>query len=165
MSSTWVNQYFVKFKERCRGGIHQSYREKLSYGTPWGVPPPLPWCYYFKITNTFSYFRHVYILKTKDEAFEQFKNYYQSVTNLQKTNIVDVVTDRGGEFTLNKFKKFFLDNGIMHYITAPYTPQQNSVVERGNCTTSEKAWALLKEANLLLGMWGKLSQPRYSMKT
>jgi hypothetical protein len=32
MSSTWVNQYFVKFKERCRGGIHQSYRKKLSYG-------------------------------------------------------------------------------------------------------------------------------------
>jgi hypothetical protein len=24
MSSTWLNQYFVKFKERCRGGIHQS---------------------------------------------------------------------------------------------------------------------------------------------
>jgi hypothetical protein len=44
MSSTWVNQYFVKFKERCQGGIHQSYRKKLSYGTPWGVPPPLPWC-------------------------------------------------------------------------------------------------------------------------
>jgi hypothetical protein len=44
MSSTWVNQYFVKFKGRCRGGVHQSYRKKLSYGTPWGVPPPLPWC-------------------------------------------------------------------------------------------------------------------------
>jgi hypothetical protein len=44
MSSTWVNQYIVKFKERCRGGIHQSYRKKLSYGTPWGVPPPLPQC-------------------------------------------------------------------------------------------------------------------------
>jgi hypothetical protein len=43
MSSTWVNQYFVKFKERCRGGVHQSYRKKLSYGTPWGVPPPLSW--------------------------------------------------------------------------------------------------------------------------
>jgi hypothetical protein len=44
MSSTWVDQYFVKFKERCKGAIHQSYRKKLSYGTPWGVPPPLPWC-------------------------------------------------------------------------------------------------------------------------
>jgi hypothetical protein len=44
MSSKWINQYFVKFKEICTRGIHQSYRKKLSYGTPWGVPPPLPWC-------------------------------------------------------------------------------------------------------------------------
>jgi hypothetical protein len=42
MSSTWVNQYFVKFKERCRGGVHQIYRKKLSYGTPWGVPLSSP---------------------------------------------------------------------------------------------------------------------------
>ena len=38
---------------------------------------------------------------------------------------------------------------------APYTPQQNSVAERGNCTTSEKAQALLKEANLTLELWGE----------
>ena len=112
--------------------------------------------YYFKITNKLSYFRHVYILKTKDEAFEKFENYYCSVTNFQKINIINVVTDRGGEFTSNKFKKFFLYNGIIHHITAPYTPQQNSVAERGNWNTSEKARALLKEANLLVRLWGKL---------
>jgi hypothetical protein len=34
MSSTWVNKFFVKFKERCRGGIRQSYKKvKLSLGS------------------------------------------------------------------------------------------------------------------------------------
>jgi hypothetical protein len=53
----------------------------------------------FKITNTISYFRHVYILKTKDEALEQFKNYYCSATNLQKT-IISIVTDGGASSLL-----------------------------------------------------------------
>ncbi|PLW53680.1 hypothetical protein PCANC_04321 [Puccinia coronata f. sp. avenae] len=86
--------------------------------------------YYFKITDAFSYFCH-------------------------KCSIVNVITDGGGEFTSNEFEKFFSDNGITHHVTAPYTPQQNSVAERGNRTTSEKARALLKEANLPPELWGE----------
>ena len=44
MSSGWLWKQFFNFQGRYRGGIDQSYRKKLSYGTPLGVPPPLPWC-------------------------------------------------------------------------------------------------------------------------
>jgi hypothetical protein len=37
---------------------------------------------------------------------------------------------------------------------APFTPQQNLVAERGNCTTTEKARAMLHQARLPLRFWG-----------
>ncbi|GJV60667.1 zinc finger, CCHC-type containing protein [Tanacetum coccineum] len=41
-------------------------------------------------------------------------------------------TDRGGEFTSNEFTKYCKENGIARQLTAPYSPQQNGVVERRN---------------------------------
>ncbi|GKA36699.1 ribonuclease H-like domain, reverse transcriptase, RNA-dependent DNA polymerase [Tanacetum coccineum] len=43
-------------------------------------------------------------------------------------------TDRGGEFTSNEFTKYYKNNGIARQLTAPYSPQQNGVVERRNRT-------------------------------
>nr|GEV03304.1 hypothetical protein [Tanacetum cinerariifolium] len=36
-------------------------------------------------------------------------------------------SDRGGEFLSNEFNKFYEDNGIQRFLTAPYSPQQNGV--------------------------------------
>ncbi|POW23215.1 hypothetical protein PSHT_00424 [Puccinia striiformis] len=111
--------------------------------------------YYLKITDAFSSFKHVYILKSKSDAFSQFKEFYQLVTNLHSRNVINVVTDGSGEFCSNEFEAWFKEKGINHQITAPYTPQQNSIAERGNRTTSEKAQALLKQANLPSSIWGE----------
>ncbi|GJY09429.1 zinc finger, CCHC-type containing protein [Tanacetum coccineum] len=43
-------------------------------------------------------------------------------------------TDRGGKFTSNEFTKYCKENGIARQLTAPYSPQQNGVVERRNRT-------------------------------
>ncbi|GKA04731.1 ribonuclease H-like domain, reverse transcriptase, RNA-dependent DNA polymerase [Tanacetum coccineum] len=43
-------------------------------------------------------------------------------------------TDRGGEFTSNEFTQYCKENGIARQLTAPYSPQQNGVVERRNRT-------------------------------
>ncbi|KAA3458813.1 Retrovirus-related Pol polyprotein from transposon TNT 1-94 [Gossypium australe] len=39
-------------------------------------------------------------------------------------------SDNKVEYTSEKFKNFFQDASIEHQLTAPYTPQQNVVVER-----------------------------------
>ncbi|PLW07246.1 hypothetical protein PCANC_28159 [Puccinia coronata f. sp. avenae] len=111
--------------------------------------------YYLKITDAFSSYKHVFILSCKSQAFEKFKSYCKEVQNFHSSRIKNVVTDGGGEFCSAEFEKFYEDEGIIHHITAPYTPQQNSIAERGNRTTSEKARALLKQANLPSKMWGK----------
>jgi transposase InsO family protein len=110
--------------------------------------------YYFKITDQFSSYKFVYLLQKKSEAFEHFKTFYTAVTTLHSWPIKHITTDGGGEFNSNEFKEFLREKGVTSNITAPYTPQQNPVAERGNRTTTEKAWALLKQSNLPHHLWG-----------
>jgi transposase InsO family protein len=81
--------------------------------------------------------------------------YYNKVTNKHLRNLKTVIFDGGGEFNSNEFLKFLSDKGISVQVTAPYTPQQSAVAERANCTTSEKARCLLKQANLPSEYWGE----------
>ena len=41
-------------------------------------------------------------------------------------------TDRGGEFTVATFAEYCAEEGISRQLTAPYSPQQNGVVEHRN---------------------------------
>jgi hypothetical protein len=64
-------------------------------------------------------------------------------------------SDRGGEFNSTAFCKFCDDGGIKHFTTAPYTPQQNGVVERRYQTTVEMARCLLKSMAMPPTFWGE----------
>lgn len=70
-------------------------------------------------------------------------------------------TDRGGEFNSNEFKKYCEDDVIERHYTAPYTPQQNGVVERRNRTVVEMSHCIQKEMALPATLWGEVV--RHSM--
>ncbi|GJW91351.1 zinc finger, CCHC-type containing protein [Tanacetum coccineum] len=54
-------------------------------------------------------------------------------------------TDRGGEFNSNEFTRYCKENGIARQLTAPYSPQQNGVVERRNRTIMSTTNCMMKE--------------------
>ncbi|GJX57279.1 zinc finger, CCHC-type containing protein [Tanacetum coccineum] len=58
-------------------------------------------------------------------------------------------TDRGGEFTSNEFTKYCKENGIARQFTAPYSPQQNGVVERRNRTVLSTTRMYLQHVALI----------------
>jgi transposase InsO family protein len=41
-------------------------------------------------------------------------------------------TDNGGEFTAAEFTSYCADEGVQRHYSAPYSPQQNGIVERRN---------------------------------
>nr|GEX06900.1 hypothetical protein [Tanacetum cinerariifolium] len=85
-----------------------------------------------------------YILRSKDEALDEFKVFKTEVKLQQGSLIKRFRTDREGEYmdTL-----YFHSVGIIHEMTAPYTPQQNGISKRKNMTK--------KKPNLnYLGVWG-----------
>ncbi|GKC59115.1 zinc finger, CCHC-type containing protein [Tanacetum coccineum] len=78
--------------------------------------------YFVTFINDASRFCYVSLLHTKDEALDKLKVFKTEVELQQGSLIKRFRTDRGGEYmdTL-----YFQSVGIIHEMTAPYTPQQN----------------------------------------
>ena len=109
--------------------------------------------YYFLLIDDFTRIMWVFFLREKSEAFQHFK----IVQNLAETESGEILkcfrTDRGGEFNYEEFNNFCDSNGIKRQLTAPYSPQQNGVVERKNRTIMSCVRSMLKEKNLPLELW------------
>ncbi|KAL8117722.1 hypothetical protein AgCh_015555 [Apium graveolens] len=95
------------------------------------------------------------MLKTKDEALGCFKKFKLLIENGAKQGIRVLRTDRGDEFCSKEFESFCEAHGILRHYTAPYTPQQNGVVERHNRTVVAMAKSLLKERRVPTQYWGE----------
>ena len=79
---------------------------------------------------------YIYLLRSKDEALEKFMYYKNEVENQLGRKIKAIRSDRGGEYD-TPFDRFCQEHGIIHQTSAPYTPQQNEIVERKNRTYDE----------------------------
>ena len=79
----------------------------------------------------------VTMLKEKSEALEQFKRFKSMAEAEKEMKIKFIKSDQGGEFSSDEFKELCDKSGIKKQLTAPYTPQQNCVVER----KIELSWA------------------------
>ena len=64
-------------------------------------------------------------------------------------------TDGGGEFTSSELKDFCKEHGIVHEVTAPYTPQHNGIVEKRNRIILNMVRCMLKQKNLSHSFWGE----------
>jgi hypothetical protein len=64
-------------------------------------------------------------------------------------------TDNGGEFTAAEFASYCVDEVVQRHYSAPYSPQQNDVVERRNQTVVGMARALLKQRGMPAVFWGE----------
>nr|KAJ0199823.1 hypothetical protein LSAT_V11C600321130 [Lactuca sativa] len=93
--------------------------------------------YFITFCDDFSRYLHVYLLRSKDEAFDAFKRYKAEVENQLERHIKILRSDRGGEYFNQEFDTFYEENGVKHERTSPYTPQQNGLAERKNRTLCE----------------------------
>ncbi|MBW0510063.1 hypothetical protein O181_049778 [Austropuccinia psidii MF-1] len=95
--------------------------------------------YYLKLTDDYSRFKTVYIIKNKLETFDAIKDYLNEVEQKHGTKVKILVNDNGGEYLSRQLQNLLEENDIKMVLTTPYSPQQNPISERGNQTTSEKA--------------------------
>ncbi|CAH9143716.1 unnamed protein product [Cuscuta epithymum] len=97
----------------------------------------------------------IYMLKYKSDVFKVFVKFKRLVENQSGNSIKILRTDGGGEYTSKEFTKFCEDNGIVHEVTSPYTPQHNGVAERRNRTILNMVRCMLKEKELPKHLWGE----------
>ncbi|GJR05852.1 zinc finger, CCHC-type containing protein [Tanacetum coccineum] len=109
----------------------------------------------FLLVDDCTRFMWAYFLTTKDQAFSTFKEFRQQIEMETRMKLRMLRTDRGGEFTSNEFTKYCKENGIARQLTAPYSPQQNGVVERRNRTVLSTTRSMMKAMKLPLTFWAE----------
>ena len=77
-------------------------------------------------------YTYVYLLRTKDEAFDKFKIFKAEVENQKDKKIKMIQSDKGGEYFLIEFNNYCENFGIIHQKSAPFTSQQNGLAKRKN---------------------------------
>ncbi|KAL2251279.1 UNVERIFIED_CONTAM: Retrovirus-related Pol polyprotein from transposon TNT 1-94 [Sesamum indicum] len=82
-----------------------------------------------------------------------FKRFKLMVEKQSGYQIKAFRSDRGGEFTTNKFKAFCKEHDIYRPMTTPYSPQQNGVAERKNRTILNMVRSMLESKNMPNKYW------------
>src|SRR5277367_3733408 len=115
--------------------------------------------YYLLFTDDFTRMTRIYPLKKKSSAsvLERFREYKLEVEKQTGRVIKRLRTDGGGEY--EKWMGIHLKgSGIIHEMTAPYSPDQNGVAERANRMIMERVKAIIAESKLDKRLWMDLAE-------
>ncbi|GJS21979.1 retrovirus-related pol polyprotein from transposon TNT 1-94 [Tanacetum coccineum] len=111
--------------------------------------------YILVIVDDYSRYTWTLFLRSKDETPEVLKDFLTMIQRNLQAPVISVRTDRGTEFLNKTLNVFFKEEGIEHQTSTPRTPEQNSVVERRNCTLIEAAQTMLSASKLPLFFWAE----------
>jgi len=93
--------------------------------------------YFFIFTNDCSMETLSYFLCQKQECFSKFKEFKMFIGSQTKRKLKILRGHNGGEFVSKEFGEFLKFHGIQYQKSAPYSPQQNGIVEQVNQTIME----------------------------
>ncbi|KAK2402146.1 putative mitochondrial protein [Trifolium repens] len=111
--------------------------------------------YFLTFVDEFSRMTWLYHIKVKSEAFDVFKKFKALVEKQSGKSIKVLRTDGGGEYTSTEFENYCKEKGIIHEVTAPYTPQHNGLAERRNRSILNMARSMVKQKQLPKRFWGE----------
>jgi GAG-pre-integrase domain len=142
-------------------GTHATKFGDVIHSNLWGPAPVATKGgkrYYITFTNDMSRLTHLYLLRTKNEAFGAYKE-YQIWCNVQlDANIKTLHSDRGGEYLGTEFISYLKSKGTTQKLTMHDTPQHNGVAEHRNRTIVERIRALLHASRLPRFLWGEAAR-------
>ncbi|GAU33702.1 hypothetical protein TSUD_148530 [Trifolium subterraneum] len=111
--------------------------------------------YFITFVDEYSRMIWLYHIKAKSEAFEVFKRFKPLVEKQSDKSIKVLRIDGGGEYTSKEFENYCKDQGIIHEVTSPYTPQHNGLAERRNRSILDTARSMVKQKGLPHRFWGE----------
>jgi transposase InsO family protein len=117
--------------------------------------------YGLTIVDDYSRFTWVFFLQDKGETQEVLKKFLRRAQNEFDAKVKKIKSDNGTEFKNTQVEDFLDEEGIKHEFSAPYTPQQNGVAERKNCTLIEMERTMLGEYNTSDRFWAEAINTAY----
>jgi transposase InsO family protein len=122
---------------------------------PISPPTPSKNRYFLLLVDDYSRYMWICLLTTKDAAAEAIKRVQAAAERKSRQKLKALRTDRRGEFAAVDFVKYCAELGVHRQLMAPYSPQQNGVVERRNQTVVGTARSMLKAKDLPGAFWGE----------
>jgi transposase InsO family protein len=110
--------------------------------------------YILLLVDDATRFMWAVLLPSKDAAAEAIKKVKVAAEVESRRKLKVLRTDNGGEFTAAECTAYCANECIKRHFSAPYSPQQNSVVEHRNQTVVAMAQALLKQRRMPSRFWG-----------
>jgi hypothetical protein len=111
--------------------------------------------YFLLLVDDMSRYMWLCLLAGKDQAPAAIQR-FKAAAELESGRELKVLrTDRGGEFTSVEFGEYYKEFGVQRQLTAPYSLQQNGVVERQNQTVVGMARSMMKAKGLPGVFWGE----------
>ena len=111
--------------------------------------------YILTFIDDFSRYTFVYLLRSKDEVVDKYKEFINLMKNNFKKNVKVLRSDNGGEYMSKILNEILKENGTKHEFSAPYTPEQNGVAERKNRSLTEMARCMLIDGSMERKFWGE----------
>jgi len=109
--------------------------------------------FYVIFIDDYSRYTWFYPLVHKSEVFNSFIKFKQLAENQFSSNIKQLQSDGGGEYTSLQFQAFLNKHGIIHRKSCPYTSQQNGLAERKLRHILETGLTLLAHSHLSNRFW------------
>jgi transposase InsO family protein len=96
-----------------------------------------------------------YSFQDKSETQGTLKRFLRRAQNEFELKVKKIRGDNGSEFKNLQVEEYLEEKGIKHEFSAPYTPQQNGVVERKNRTLIDMARTMLREYKTYDRFWSE----------
>jgi transposase InsO family protein len=109
--------------------------------------------YCLVIVDDYSRFTWVFFLQEKSQTQDTLKKFLRRAQNEFGLRIKKIRSDNGTEFKNSQIEGFLEEESIMHEFSSPYTPQQNSVVERKNRTLMDMTRTMLEKYKTSDQIW------------
>jgi transposase InsO family protein len=103
---------------------------------------------YFLLLDDHSRYMWISTLVSKNQVDVAIMEFQARAEGESGHKLWMLCTDRGGEFTSKQFTEYCVQEGVKRQLMAPYSPQQNGVVERRNAMVVGAARSMLKQKGL-----------------
>jgi transposase InsO family protein len=107
------------------------------------------------IVDDFARFTWVFFLQDNSKTQGTLKRFLRRAQNEFELKVKKIRSDNGSEFKNLQVEKYLEEEGIKHEFFAPYTPQQNGVVERKNRTLINMARTMSGEYKIPERFWSE----------
>ena len=110
--------------------------------------------YFVTFIDGYSHCLVVKLIKAKSEVPKLTKEHLERAKTETGKRANYFRSNGGSEYGSTSLQDYFKSKGVHHEMANPYTPQENGISERMNCTLIEMARAMLSDAGLPNAYWG-----------